>query len=131
MRIPRLIAVVLAAGALALTAQGTDAQRNQGTLHTLIEALNAEDAVGVQAHLASDFTLTFTGGTTSTGTEAVHMLMLLDTPITIVSGTPAGMQRGSAQINFGSGTPTYTLSFTGARGGKFASITIEAPATPD
>ncbi len=131
MRIPRLIAVVLAAGAIALAAQDAHAQQNQGTLHSLIEALNAEDTVGVQAHLASDFTLTFTGGTTVTGTEAVHMLMLLDTPITLVSGTPGGMQKGTAEINFGSGTPTYTLSYTGARGGKFASITIEAPATPE
>ena len=132
MRLPRLLITLVAAVAFVLAADSAAAtQSNAGTFHMLITALNAEDAVGVQAHLADDFKLTFVGGTTVTGTEAVHLLMLLDTPINIVSVTPAGMQHGTAVIEFGSKPPQYTVNYTGARGGKFASWTIEIPTTPD
>ena len=132
MRLPRLLIVLLVAGAGVLAAdRATATQQNAGTFHMLISALNAEDAVGVQAHLADDFSLTFVGGTTVSGAEAVHLLMLLDTPINIVSVTPAGMQHGTAVLEFGGKPPQYTVHYAGARGGKFASWTIEIPTTPD
>ena len=132
MRLSRLIAIALAAGAVLITAQvSTAAQQNQGTLHTLIDALNAANQSEVQSHLSDDFQLTFSGGTTVTGQEALDMLMLLDTPITIVSATPGGNQKGSAVLEFGGKGLMYTLDYTGARGGKFASWTIEVPTTPD
>ena len=135
MHLPRVLLLVLAALALTtagslVTVRGSDAQRNAGTFHAFVEALNADDAVGVQAHLADDFTLTFVGGTTLTGTEAVHLLMLLDTPITAVSVTPGGMQKGTAVVEFGGVPPQYTINYTGVRGGRFASWTIEVPTTP-
>ena len=117
MRIPHLFAVVLVIGALVVTTRsGQATQQNGNTFRSLIEALNAEDAVGVQAHLADDFSLTFVGGTTVSGTEAQHLLLLLDTPITVLSVTPGGMQNGAAQIDFGRKPPT---------------MTIDAPTTPD
>jgi hypothetical protein len=128
MRLSRLALLGLAAAALLLTAQvSSAAQQNQGTLHTMIDALNAANQDEVQAHLADNFQLTFTGGTTVSGTEALDLLMLLDTPITIVSATPGGNQKGSAVLEFGGKGLMYTLDYTGARGGKFATWTINAP----
>jgi hypothetical protein len=136
MRIPRVLVAILAALTLAtcgllLAVRAGDAQMNHGSFTALIDALNAEDAVGVQAHLAENFTLTMSGGTTLSGTEAVTTIMLLDTPINVVSVTPGGMSRGSAVVEFGGVPPQYTLTYTGARDGKFASIVIDLPTTPD
>lgn len=127
MRLPRLLVIALAAAAVLVTSQATSAaQQNQGTLHTMVDALNAANQDEVQSHLADDFQLTFTGGTTVSGAEALDLLMLLDTPITIVSSTPGGNQKGSAVLEFGGKGLMYTLDYTGARGGKFATWTINA-----
>lgn len=128
MRFPRLILIALAACAVLITTQvSSAAQQNQGTLHTMIDALNAANQSEVQSHLSDDFQLTFTGGTTVSGQEALDMLMLLDTPITVVSSTPGGDQKGSAVLEFGGKGLMYTLDYTGARGGKFATWTINSP----
>ena len=133
MRPIRALALLLALGALVFTAQAGQATQSgmAGSFHALIEALNAEDSVGVQAHLADNFTLTMTGGTTLSGTEAVHVMMLMDTPISNVSVMPGGGQKGTAVVEFGGVKPQYTITYTGARGGKFASWTSEVPTTPD
>jgi hypothetical protein len=105
----------------------------QGGMHAsfsaLIDALNAANQAEVQTHLSPSFTLTFTGGTTVTGSEALQMLMLLDTPITIVSATAGGDQKGSAVLEFGGKGLMYTVSYTGARGGMFATWTISEMGT--
>jgi len=131
MRFPRLLLAMIAIGAMLLTVHGSDAaQRNGGSFHTLIDALNAADQSEVQSHLADNFTLTFTGGTTATGTDALQMMMLMDTPITIVSETPGGGQKGAAVLEFGGKGLYYTVDYTGARGGKFATWTISDPPSP-
>lgn len=128
MRISHLILVGLAAGAVLVTAQmSSAAQRNTGTLHSMIDALNAANQEEVQSHLADDFQLTFTGGTTVSGQEALDLLMLLDIPITIVSATPGGNQKGTAVLEFGGKGLMYTVDYTGARGGKFATWTVNPP----
>jgi hypothetical protein len=126
-----LVALAVATGGLLVAVRGSDAQMNHGSFTALIDALNAEDAIGVQAHLADDFTLTMSGGTTLSGTEAVQTMMLLDTPINVVSVTPGGMSKGTAVVEFGGVPPQYTVTYTGGRDGKFASWTIDVPTTPD
>jgi hypothetical protein len=122
------IAALAFAAAGLLTAVGDGAaQMNGGSFRALIAALNADDRAAVQVHLAETFQLTFTGGTTVSGDDAVQILMLLDTPIDIVSVTPGGDQKGTAVLTFGNTTEHYTVDYTGARGGKVATITISAP----
>ena len=134
MRRVQVFAAVIALGALLLSTrsgQATQVPHSAGTFERMITALNANDAVGVQAHLAEDFSLTFIGGTALTGAEAAHLLLLLDTPITIVTLTPGGDQKGTAVLEFGNQPPHYTVHYTGARNGRFASWTIDIPTTPD
>jgi hypothetical protein len=129
MRVPRILAVLvfLAVGVASSTSRAT-AQQNNNSFKNFIDVLNTGDAAMVQTHLASDFSLTFTGGTTVTGSEAVDMLLLLDRPIAIdsVSSDGGGSHGGTAHLTFGSGQQ-YTVTFTGAMGGNLASLTIGDP----
>jgi hypothetical protein len=132
MRIPRALVAVLAAlvvatGGLLVAVRGSDAQMNGGSFRALVAALNADDQAAVQVHLAETFQLSFSGGSTLTGDEAVQVLMLLDTPIDIVSIMPGGGQKGTAVLTFGNAPEHYTVDYTGARGSKIATMTISAP----
>lgn len=122
-----LVGIALAAAALVVSAPASEAQMNGGSFRALIASLNADDKAAVGSHLAPDFSLTFTGGTTVTGDEGTTMLLLLDTPIDIISVTPGSGSKGSAVITFGNAEEHYTIAYTGARGGKFATWIINAP----
>src|SRR5204862_2196206 len=117
----------LAVGVAASTSPA-GAQMNDNSFKNFIDALNTGNSAMVQTHLASDFSLTFTGGTTVTGAEAVEMLLLLDRPITIdsVSSDGSGSHGGTAKLTFGSGQQ-YSVTFKGEMGGHLGSITIGDP----
>jgi hypothetical protein len=132
MRIPRALvammaALVVATGGLLIAVRASDAQMNGGSFRALIAALNADDQAAVQVHLAENFQLSFSGGSTLTGDEAVQVLMLLDTPVDIVSVTPGGQQKGTAVLTFGNAPEHYTVDYTGARGSRIATMSVSAP----
>jgi hypothetical protein len=131
MRLPRVLIAVLAAGAVLLSTQIAGAtQATDGAFNSVIYALNANDRAAVASHLAPNFQLTFTGGTTVTGTEALDMLMLLDTPIKIVFSGPTGNLTGSAVVTFDADPIEYAIEYTLAPDGKFATWTIASPDEP-
>lgn len=130
MHIPRLLlAVTLTVGAFSLTASSSNAQGMATTFRNFIDAVNTRDVNQVRPFLDDTFTLTFTGGTSVTGTEAEQMLMLLDAPIVIVSVRPAGGGSGQAVLQFGDAASHYGVEYTGAMA-RIASLTIFGEVDP-
>jgi len=132
MRVVRyLLAAAGLAVALAVLASPVSAQRNSMSFTSFIDALNNNDATALAQHVSASFTLTFAGGSTLSGDDAQDALLLLDRPIQVKSVKAVDMQNGEAELIFGSGQG-YNVSFTGARGGQLATLTIGATpgATP-
>lgn len=123
-------AIVLSVVALASPRRG-EAQGMAGTFTSLITSLNTSNTTEMQSYLADDFTLTFIGGTTLQGAAAQHLLVLLNTPITIISAMPGrgGAMSGSAILQFGDGR-WYTVTYSGAMNAKVATLTIEGESVP-
>jgi hypothetical protein len=128
LRSARPLALLLLLGA-AILAPTAGAQQNGGTVRTLIAAINAGEVEGIQNAMAPDFELVFVGGTTVTGTEAQHLLVLLDTPITLVSTVPQGNHVNHTLLQFGTGRQ-YLIVFEGAGSGKIKRMTFYDATTP-
>jgi hypothetical protein len=108
-------------------AQDEDPQRNTANFQALIDALNAEDEGSVNARVATDFTLYFFNANLVMGQQAVQLLMLLDTPITVVSITPGPGMSGVAIVRFGGSTIQYTIRYGATPDGIFSGWQIDAP----
>jgi hypothetical protein len=128
------MAVVAAALLLSLApagagraAQDEDPQRNTANFQALIDALNAEDEASVSARVAPDFTLYFFNANLVMGQQAVQLLMLLDTPIAVVSITPGPGMSGVAVLRFGASRIDYTIRYGATPDGIFSGWQIDAP----
>jgi hypothetical protein len=131
MRLTRLLSVMLLTLAgMTATYVAEAAPNGAGSFRSVIYALNANDREAVGSHLTPDFQLTFTGGTTVDGDEALDMLMLLDTPISIVSVESTGDLTGVGIVRFGDEPDEYVIEYTIAVNNQFSTWTIESPGEP-